>query len=215
MRGTFERFFPRKSLSNNHQDDRRSLATETKASEINTSSISTSSEGGFQRGSNNESELISIFCISDTHNGHNQREFDRKIREVRGDILIHAGDFSDGGTSEETEDFLEWLKSLNNFQYKIFISGNMDGIGLENSQRKSQFLSQDDPHIIYLENESCNVLGLNMYGCPKTPKFYGGFQYTRNSSEAKRLWNDIPRNCDLLISHGPPADILDKSSRGK
>jgi hypothetical protein len=162
---------------------------------------------------------IKIVCISDTHNGHRAPKFSDRIRAMNGDILIHAGDFSDHGTPAETMDAFHWLCSLDNFKYKIFISGNMDGIGLDdkhsnNRTRKNETLFRNDKNVIYLENSSHTVLGIKIFGCPYTPKFVGGFQYNRRSREAEELWNMIPDDCDILVSHGPPAGILDKSSRG-
>ncbi|CAF1369620.1 unnamed protein product [Adineta steineri] len=167
-----------------------------------------------------EDEAVKIVCISDTHNGHNNDEFNEKIRQMQGDILIHAGDFGEQGTDEERKSIFEWLRSLENFKYKVYISGNMDGIGLNKSKRvsasqasKKKFLSDDK--VIYLQNNSCNVLGINIYGCPYTPRFFGGFQYDRLSEESKELWGMIPENCDILVSHGPPSGILDTNSKGK
>ena len=169
---------------------------------------------------NPESDLIKIVCISDTHNGHTVRKFDDRIRRMQGDILIHAGDFGEHGTSEEVKSAFEWLCSLENFTHKIFISGNMDGIGLDrsirnNAAKNSQTMSSDRHNVIYLENGSCEVLGIKIYGCPYTPRFFGGFQYDRQTKAARKLWDDIPENCDILISHGPPAGIFDTNSRGK
>ncbi|UJR34797.1 hypothetical protein I4U23_027578 [Adineta vaga] len=166
-----------------------------------------------------ENDLIRIVCISDTHNGHSKQKFNDKIRKINADILIHAGDFGEHGTDEERTDFLQWLESLTNFQYKIFIAGNMDAIGLDNKcedarRRKHLNLVSNDSTVIYLENESCKVLGIKIYGCPYTPEFYGGFQYVRQSQQAMDLWENIPIDCDLLISHGPPRKILDQNSRG-
>lgn len=179
----------------------------------------------FNRPSNAErviesKDIIKIVCISDTHNGHEIPQFDEQIRQLTGDILIHAGDFGERGTQAERNSIFQWLCSLDNFNYKIFIAGNMDGIGLDipkpnNSERMPHRLSDNSKNVIYLENDSCKVLGLKIYGSPYTPEFVGGFQYSRQSSKAKKLWKKIPKDCDILISHGPPSGILDRNSRGR
>ncbi|CAF3418125.1 unnamed protein product [Rotaria socialis] len=164
-------------------------------------------------------DYIKIVCISDTHNGHNKANFDRRMKRMQGDILIHAGDFGEDGSKTEVNNAFRWLCSLDNFKHKIFISGNMDGIGLEKrnlgkkNQKDREFYSKKN-NVTYLENDHCVVEGLKIYGCPYTPKFVGGFQYQRQSSDARILWKNIPEDCDILVSHGPPAGILDKSSRG-
>ncbi|CAF3597190.1 unnamed protein product [Rotaria socialis] len=174
--------------------------------------------GSFHEPSGQRNDVVKIVCISDTHNGHSAPHFDHQIRQIKGDILIHAGDFSNHGSPAEVEKVLSWLKSLNNFEYKILIAGNMDGIDLDDAQYDSETRRRQFSHtgsgIIYLENESCNVRGINIYGCPYTPKFCGGFQYERHSRNTRELWNMIPHNCDILVSHGPPQDIFDQTSRG-
>lgn len=43
----------------------------------------------------------------------------------KGDILIHAGDFTNMGSIEDVERFSEFLKTLDNhFKYKVVIAGN-------------------------------------------------------------------------------------------
>ncbi|CAF3709737.1 unnamed protein product [Rotaria socialis] len=172
-----------------------------------------------QTRTNRRHDAIKIVCISDTHNGHDIREFHERIRRLQGDILIHAGDFSNEGKPEEVMSAFHWLCSLDNFTYKVFIAGNMDGIGLDkpsflDGKNKHELLNSKAKNVFYLENESKDILGINIYGCPYTPKFYGGFQYQLRSQQAQALWNNIPYNCDILVSHGPPAHILDQSSRG-
>ncbi|CAF1362659.1 unnamed protein product [Adineta steineri] len=205
-------------------------AAATRQSEMESDSVSTGSNSGHyhniadgnSRGEtiSLENDFIKIVCISDTHNGHNNDEFDTKIRRMHGDILIHAGDFGEQGTREEAKNIVKWLRSLENFKYKVFISGNMDGSDLDILSRNSavqgsQVTPLNDHNVIYLENSSCEVLGINIYGCPYTPRFFGNFQYDRRSTAARKLWNNIPENCDILVSHGPPYGILDTNSRGR
>jgi hypothetical protein len=60
---------------------------------------------------------IRVVCISDTHNRHEELEI------PKGDILLHAGDFTNRGTLEEISNFAAWLKALP-FKHKIVIPGN-------------------------------------------------------------------------------------------
>jgi len=41
------------------------------------------------------------------------------------------------------------------------------------------------------------------------------FQKPANSPEIKQIWARIPDDTDVLITHSPPANILDLTSRGK
>ncbi|UJR33258.1 hypothetical protein I4U23_020713 [Adineta vaga] len=174
----------------------------------------------FTRHMDQDEKLVKIVTIADTYNHYCNREFDRKIRQIQGDILIHAGNFSNGQTTSEIIDAIAWLCSLYNFKYKIFIAGNIDGIILDgvhpkDLQDKYKELNPRSKNVFYLENNMMNFLGINIYGCPYTSKHYGGFQYLPESQEARKLWEKIPHNCDILISHGPPAGIWDKTSKGE
>mmetsp|Transcript_33769 Transcript_33769/g.24805 ORF Transcript_33769/g.24805 Transcript_33769/m.24805 type:complete len:296 (+) Transcript_33769:109-996(+) len=61
-----------------------------------------------------------IVCISDTHNLY------KSIKDLpEGDILIHAGDFSNTGLWPEVEKFRQFIEQQPH-KYKIFIAGNHD-----------------------------------------------------------------------------------------
>jgi hypothetical protein len=67
----------------------------------------------------NEEEL-QVVCISDTHNLH------RHIASIpSGDVLIHAGDFSNAGELDQIMDFIDWMHALPH-RVKILIAGNHD-----------------------------------------------------------------------------------------
>ena len=43
----------------------------------------------------------------------------------KGDVLLHAGDFTTIGLEHEIQNFNDWLKELP-YQYKVVIAGNHD-----------------------------------------------------------------------------------------
>lgn len=140
-----------------------------------------------------------IVAISDSHGQH------RKLKLPKGDILIHAGDWSSYGKWEDTVDFLYWFSSQD-FKYKILIAGNHDWIpyldpsGFRKELRKT--------NIIYLEDESIDIKGIKFYGTPWTPEF-NGWAFNSDINHLKYRANKIPEDIDVLISHGPPLGILD------
>ena len=143
---------------------------------------------------------MQLTIISDTHGTH----YDLKLKQ--GDLLIHAGDITEYGTEEEVIDFLKWF-AKQPFEHKIFIAGNHD-LFLENCSRTK--LKKIIPSgIIYLQNSSVDINGLNIYGSPVTPYFLGMAFNKRRGSEILKVWNKIPENTDILITHGPPIGILD------
>lgn len=152
-----------------------------------------------------------IVFISDTHNQH------KVLKLPDGDLLIHAGDFSGMGRQSEVTDFIYWFQNIKNFDHKIFISGNHD-LSFEKQPKPDwlrhllfeENLSQSD--CAYLEDDSVIIDNIKIYGSPWQPEFLNwGFNLPRNGKKLKEKWNLIPNDTDILITHGPPQTILDKS----
>jgi Icc-related predicted phosphoesterase len=60
------------------------------------------------------------------------------------------------------------------------------------------------------------ILREKYFSSPYQPEFYDwAFQLPANSPEIKQVWARIPNDVDVLITHGPPANILDLTSDGK
>eukprot|EP01084_Bolivina_argentea_P266764 452616_1 len=161
---------------------------------------------------------VRIICISDTHNGHNA--LTKQLTELyksKDDILIHCGDMTNRGKESELIKINEWFGELPYKKSNIFcVSGNMDGLGLDNSTGKYNINGHKlFTNAIYLQHELHIMKELNnlkIFGTPFTPKFVGGFQL-KNQLESKKIFSTIPNDIHILISHGPPYNILDKTSR--
>jgi Icc-related predicted phosphoesterase len=153
---------------------------------------------------------MKIVCISDTHNKH------RMMDIPNGDILIHAGDISSKGEKAQITDFIDWFISLPH-KHKVFIAGNHDITFDKNKNNGINYdwlidiLSNLPENIHYLENESIEIGGLKIFGSPITPWFHGEYwafnKYRGNDIES--VWNNIPVDVDILVTHGPPFGILD------
>lgn len=151
---------------------------------------------------------IRFVCISDTH----CRTKALKIPE--GDVLIHAGDFTNIGKPEEIQGFSEFLGSLPH-PHKVVIAGNHDlTFDLENYPKiwrmfndrpfTKEMTKDQLKNCIYLEDSEVTVLGYKIYGSPWSARFYDwGFNVDRGEPSLK-LWRKIPDNTDILITHGPP-----------
>jgi Icc-related predicted phosphoesterase len=145
-----------------------------------------------------------IVCVSDTHGRHH------KTVIPGGDLLVHAGDITRHGKQEEVEDFDRWLGTLPH-RYKVVICGNHD------------FCFQEEPYkarvritnAIYLEDEAVTVAGIRVYGSPWQP-WYGGWAFNlHRGPELAAVWAKIPADTQLLVTHGPPEGILDRTRRGE
>lgn len=146
---------------------------------------------------------MKVVCISDTHNKLRQIDF------PEGDILIHAGDFTNYGTESELLTFREELKKLN-FEYKVIVPGNHDWLfERENSVARELFKDV----AIVLEDESTNINGLKFYGTPWSPWFHGWARNLARGKPIREKWDLIPNDVDVLITHTPPMGILDQVYR--
>ncbi len=141
-----------------------------------------------------------ITCISDTHGKHNN------IKILKSDILIHAGDVTVNGTLKSFVSFLSWYKEQPS-SIKIFIGGNHDKI-LEDSYYLAKKLAKEYG-CIYLENESYQLPNIKIWGSPFSPKFLNWHFMANRGKDIARYWSRIPKDTDLLITHGPPYNILD------
>lgn len=143
---------------------------------------------------------MKICVISDTHNEH-----DASFILPDADVIIHCGDVSLRGSDFEVREFFRWYSSLTNYKHRIMISGNHDRL----FELALPYVKSYIPdNITYLEDSSVNVMGVNIYGSPVTPKFFN-WAFGFNDNTLVRYWDKIPTNTDILVTHGPPYGILD------
>ena len=147
---------------------------------------------------------MTIACLSDTHSLHH------RIPSIPdADILIHAGDISKYGDESQVVDFLHWFSALPH-KHKIFIAGNHDFF-FEN--KREVFIRTVIPdNVIYLNDSGCEINGIRIWGSPVTPEFMNWAFNRKRGTEIQQHWNKIPENTDILITHGPPAGILDTTT---
>jgi predicted phosphodiesterase len=157
-----------------------------------------------------------VVCISDTHTMLSQ------VKVPDGDLLIHAGDHTFRGTQDEVQSALEDLNRLPH-KHKVFIAGNHDFFfdhtapkfyrnwSLTRSKTTYQMMEQF-PNLTYLENSSVDIEGFKVYGSPYQPWFHGwafNFPQYDGGDAAFANWQKVPDDTDILVTHGPPAGILD------
>lgn len=131
----------------------------------------------------------------------------------KGDLLIHCGDITGRGDVSEVKDFLKWFSSQQ-YTHKVFIAGNHDLPFQHNPDELRKIVDEYNVH--YLEDSSVIIEGLHIYGSPWQPKFnHWAFNLERGSVELKEKWSMIPDDTDILITHGPPQNILDYSLFGR
>lgn len=145
-----------------------------------------------------------VVLISDTHNLH------ENLKLPEGDILIHSGDVSGNGTFREVLNFLQWFSELP-FKNKIFIAGNHDFA----FEKKMVPISDLPPGVTYLEDSAAVIDGLKIYGSPYTPEFLNWAFMKKRGPQIKKVWDKIPSDIDILVTHGPPLMVLDQTAEGR
>jgi Icc-related predicted phosphoesterase len=143
-----------------------------------------------------------VTFISDTHLSHYEIVFDYG----ESGLLIHCGDWASFGTYNEMFEVNRWFGSLG-FDKIITIAGNHDKIAEDQGRLLTKEMFTDAE---YLENELTNYNGLKIYGTPFCKK-YGSWSFMKNDDELNHEWDKIPAGIDILVTHGPPFDILDKA----
>ncbi len=148
-----------------------------------------------------------IWHISDTHTCHDQLNIPDNI-----DLVIHSGDFAnyqDPARNEpEAHKFLKWFRELD-IPNKVLICGNHDS-SIERGLITGKYIRSLG--IKYLYNETTEVMGLKIWGSPYTPTF-GDWSFMTSRAKIGRVWESIPDNTDIIVTHGPPKGILDITNR--
>jgi Icc-related predicted phosphoesterase len=70
-------------------------------------------------------------------------------------------------------------------------------------------------HAIYLQDEPVEIEGLKFYGSPWQPWFLDWAFNLERGESLRKVWARIPEDTDVLVTHGPPHGILDRTTRGE
>lgn len=145
---------------------------------------------------------MKIALFSDTHALHGQ------IKIPDADILIFAGDMTHCRTARDVSNFNSFLGCLPH-KHKIVVGGNHDHrLARDPVKAKVQFTEA-----VYLLDEFIVISGITIYGAPWQPLFNAracdAFALPRGKA-LKEKWDMIPPGVNILVTHTPPAGILDQ-----
>lgn len=143
-----------------------------------------------------------IVAVADTHT------FQADLDPIpEGDVFVHAGDLCRGGRLNELATVAEWLKALPH-RRKVVIAGNHDWCFVREPDAAIALLG---PTVTYLQDSGAEIDGVKFWGSPWQPAFNKwAFNLPRGSPLAEK-WAAIPGGTDVLVTHGPPAGIGDRS----
>ena len=146
---------------------------------------------------------MKIISISDTH---------CRLRQVTvpdGDLLIHSGDLTfQGNVQEISQELRELGRIAKKFKHGcVLIAGNHDRLSERNPSLMEQMCK--DEGLTYLCNSGVEINGLKLWGSPIQPSFCNWAWNRERGDEIKKYWDLIPDDINVLITHGPPMNILD------
>jgi len=173
-----------------------------------------------------DEEWTRFVCISDTHS--------HTFRVPPGDVLLHSGDLTGRGRTKDLQKTMEWLYQLPH-QVKVIIAGNHDFVlhpeyfdkdPIKKEELLDDFNAAEDmmtgsqakeARIMYLRDRSAEFQAKeggktwSVYGSPWSP-WFGGWAFNYLPEDAEAIASRIPKT-DILLTHGPPKDILDMTFR--
>jgi len=167
-------------------------------------------------------DAVRFVAISDTHTHHSLLEL-----PLEGDVLLHCGDFTNSGTLEECDQFCRFMAPLG-FRHKLLVPGNHDlpcdaewyeahwqewHEAFQAPDRVQKML--EDAGIRTLNGDAIEVFGITLFGSPlqpRQPKDRRQMAFgRRRGAELKAEWARVPDGVDVLLTHTPPAGVLDTS----
>jgi len=165
--------------------------------------------------------MLSIACASDIH-GHW-----RKLEYPKADILCITGDFLRNyyrNILEDAQKQLEEFKLMNEFlgtldyQEIFIVLGNHERVGIHFLNNMKEILTNG----ILLHDEAAKFGSYSLYGSPWQPAFGVGWAFNLPQFDdlagypvAKQTWAKIPDNTNILLTHTPSYQILDRCEDGR
>lgn len=145
-----------------------------------------------------------LVIVSDTHGLHEQHGI------IDADILIHCGDLCGGaGRGQDELERLDAWFARQRVGDILVIGGNND-LSVERRLSRGQPVFQ---HARLLHDQGVEIGGLRFYGSPWVPEL-SGMAFYADRRALRAAWAAIPGDLDVLITHTPPAGVLDRSSSG-
>ncbi|MFK7809783.1 MAG: metallophosphatase domain-containing protein [Saprospiraceae bacterium] len=145
---------------------------------------------------------MNLTLISDTHGFHDGLDLSS------GEVLLHTGDVSSRGSLQEVESFLNWF-ARQNFEHKIFIAGNHDFFfESANADAIQQLIPEG---VTYLNDSGITINDVHFWGSPVQPRFFDWAFNKDRGADIDQHWQLIPDDVDVLLTHGPPHGILDRT----
>ena len=148
---------------------------------------------------------MKLCTISDTHGQHSKLD----LKNYPADVLVFAGDWTKGKdlALSETQDFLLWLNDQP-YEHILFIAGNHE-VQVEAAPERFAHMLSHYPKLTYLNNSATTIDGVKFYGSPYSNEFYN-WAFMAKELDLAPIWAAIPDDTNVLITHGPAYECLDR-----
>lgn len=143
-----------------------------------------------------------ICAISDTHNKWNNLV----IPEC--DLLISAGDYSFRGEKHIVKEFHTWLNKQP-AKHIISVQGNHELWVEDNFLEAKQIALEACPKVHFMDEGLVEIEGIKIWCSAITPEFCNWAWNVNRGDDIKKHWDRIPKDTQILVTHGPPYQILD------
>jgi Icc-related predicted phosphoesterase len=149
--------------------------------------------------------MTKIVSFSDLH-GQYSKKLDNWFLEHPADILLFAGDlqlnhFDDG------KKFVEWIHKLP-YRFKVCTFGNHDF----NYDYTLGYARQYND-IYFLMNNYVIIDNIKIFGSPNS-LWFGNWAFMNTEEELKEIYDKIPEDTNILMTHTPAFEILDQTVYG-
>ena len=153
--------------------------------------------------------IMKIVAISDLHGNLPTIEEVAIIYCIAGDIMPLNIQSNDRKCRKWLkEEFIPWANNLP-CSHVVLIAGNHDFV-FQRMEKEAIDAIFEGSKVIYLENSGVQLEGLNIFGTPWCHQF-GHWAFMADDDALAELFNDIPENVDILLTHDAPygtSDIL-------
>lgn len=145
---------------------------------------------------------VKICHISDTHT------LPFKIEPA--DILVHSGDALNSGKFKDLVTFRLQLEEIKeHFKHIVYVPGNHDWELQYKPKESEEFLQSTVPNLVVLHEKSIELMGLKFYGTAYQPFFCNWAFNVQYPKDLKEIYERIPDDTQVLVTHCPPYGILD------
>ena len=160
-------------------------------------------------------------CLSDIHGNLYVSIPQSDYLLISGDIVPYSLQHDNELSNTWFDDvFIPWCERQP-VERVIFIAGNHDyfldktHIGSPHCSLDSGYTRFFGEKTVYLYCDRYEHDGIVFYGSPWTPWFWNwAFNLPKDDAEVNQQhWEKIPDDVNILLTHGPPANILDVNDR--